>query len=89
LAGARYALVRPEFAAYRPQALMRRRGTLGIGRILVSLGLTDTGGITARVVSGLAAPGRRFAIDVVVGPNAASRAGLENGPGRSRNCSSY
>lgn len=77
LAGARYALVRPEFAAYRPQALMRRRGTLGIGRILVSLGLTDIGGITARVVSGLAAPGRRFAIDVVVGPNAASRAGLE------------
>jgi UDP-2,4-diacetamido-2,4,6-trideoxy-beta-L-altropyranose hydrolase len=77
LAGARYALLRPEFAAYRPQALMRRRTILGIGRILVSLGLTDIGGITARVVSGLTAPGRRFSIDVVVGPNAASRPGLE------------
>jgi UDP-2,4-diacetamido-2,4,6-trideoxy-beta-L-altropyranose hydrolase len=77
LAGARYALLRPEFAAYRPQALLRRRNILSIGRILVSLGLTDIGGITACVVSALAAPGRRFAIDVVVGPNAPSRAGLE------------
>ncbi|HXN88452.1 MAG TPA: UDP-2,4-diacetamido-2,4,6-trideoxy-beta-L-altropyranose hydrolase, partial [Methylocella sp.] len=47
LAGARYALLRPEFAALRDESLVRRAVGGGVKRILVSLGLTDIGGITA------------------------------------------
>lgn len=64
LAGADYALVRPEF----PSTPITRRG----GRVLVSLGLTDVGGITAEVVARLAvAPGWEAA-DVVLGSGAQS-----------------
>ena len=64
LAGAAYALVRPEFLA----TPVTRKG----GRVLVSLGLTDVGGITAEVVARLAtAPGWDSA-DVVLGSGAQS-----------------
>jgi len=64
LAGAAYALVRPEFLS----TSITRKG----GRVLVSLGLTDVGGITAQVVARLAtAPGWETA-DVVLGSGAQS-----------------
>lgn len=68
LAGPAYALVRPEFAAARAAALARRSEPAR--RCLVSLGLTDVGGITGRVAAALADSG--LALDVVVGAGAPS-----------------
>lgn len=75
LLGPRFAPVRPAFAAMRNCALARR--ALEPRRVLVSLGLTDIGGVTGRVVERLR---RRFGeaeLDVVIGAAAASRKGLE------------
>lgn len=77
LAGARYALLRPEFGALREESLARRANGGGVERILVSLGLTDLGGITARVVAALLDQSLRAKINVVIGPNAPSRNALE------------
>lgn len=73
LAGPAYALVRPEFAARREAALARRGEPAR--RLLVSLGLTDVGGVTARVATTLAGTG--LALDVVVGAGAPSLPALE------------
>jgi len=64
LAGSAYALLRPEFTRtpVGPQK----------GRVLVSLGLTDVGGITQYVVARLAALPGWSAIDVVLGSGAES-----------------
>jgi UDP-2,4-diacetamido-2,4,6-trideoxy-beta-L-altropyranose hydrolase len=64
LAGAAYALVRPEFLT----TPITRRG----GRVLVSLGLTDVGGITAEIVARLATATGWEAADVVLGSGAQS-----------------
>jgi UDP-2,4-diacetamido-2,4,6-trideoxy-beta-L-altropyranose hydrolase len=53
LTGPDYALLRPDFAAARAAALTRRKGAFG-HRALVSLGLTDVGGVTAKVARHLA-----------------------------------
>lgn len=68
LAGPAYALVRPEFTGARAAALARRGEPAK--RCLVSLGLTDVGGITGRVAAALA--DRGLALDVVVGGGAPS-----------------
>jgi len=76
LLGPAYAPVRPEFAEQRAEALAHRDGP--VRRILVSLGLTDLGGITGRVLDRLRprlAAG--MAVDVVVGSGAAGLAGLK------------
>ena len=73
LAGPAYALVRPAFAAARATALARRTGPAK--HCLVSLGLTDVGGITGRVAAALAGGG--LALDVVVGAGAPSLGGLQ------------
>jgi UDP-2,4-diacetamido-2,4,6-trideoxy-beta-L-altropyranose hydrolase len=68
LLGPDYALVRPEFAQARSTALNRRKSVFG-HRALISLGLTDVGGTTARVarlLSGL------VPMDVVLGADAPS-----------------
>ncbi|SDN36900.1 UDP-2,4-diacetamido-2,4,6-trideoxy-beta-L-altropyranose hydrolase [Afipia sp. GAS231] len=49
LAGVRYALVREEFSALRPQSLARR-GSGRVERILISFGLTDPDGLCAQTV---------------------------------------
>jgi UDP-2,4-diacetamido-2,4,6-trideoxy-beta-L-altropyranose hydrolase len=64
LAGPAYALVRPEFTRVQPD----RHG----GRVLVSLGLTDVGGITAYVLARLLLVEGWTAIDVVLGSAAES-----------------
>jgi UDP-2,4-diacetamido-2,4,6-trideoxy-beta-L-altropyranose hydrolase len=64
LAGAAYALVRPEFLCTKPD----RHG----GRVLVSLGLTDVGGVTAMVLARLILAEGWTAIDVVLGSGAES-----------------
>lgn len=76
LLGPNHAPVRPAFAALRKAALARRAQAGPVRRILVSLGLTDVGGITGRVVDlmlPLAGPAR---LDVVLGAGAPSLPGL-------------
>lgn len=72
LIGPDYALVRPEFADARPRALSRRARHDPARRALVSLGLTDVGGITARVVDVLLPSLGDVRLDVVVGEGARS-----------------
>jgi UDP-2,4-diacetamido-2,4,6-trideoxy-beta-L-altropyranose hydrolase len=67
LAGPAYALVRPEFGAARWRAMSRRAGHPPVRRALVSLGLTDVGAITARVVEALSAHLGETRLDVVLG----------------------
>jgi UDP-2,4-diacetamido-2,4,6-trideoxy-beta-L-altropyranose hydrolase len=77
LLGPDYALLRPEFAQARSAALNRRKGAFG-HRALVSLGLTDVGGITARVarlLSGL------VPMDVALGAGAPSLEAVRALPG--------
>jgi UDP-2,4-diacetamido-2,4,6-trideoxy-beta-L-altropyranose hydrolase len=49
LLGSRYALLRPEFERERPASLTRRRSGGPVRNILISLGTTDWGGVTAEV----------------------------------------
>ncbi len=72
LAGPAYALVRPEFAAARSRAMSRRAKHARVARGLVALGLTDVGGITARVAQALAPVLAEARLDVVVGAGAQS-----------------
>lgn len=74
LAGPIYAPVRPAFAALRAKALERRGEP--VRRILVSMGLTDVGAITARVVKRLRPLADDALIDVAVGHDAPSLAAL-------------
>lgn len=74
LLGAQYAPLRPEFSALREAAMARRGGALQ--RIMISMGLTDMGGITGQVLQRLRSRLGALAIDVVLGARAPSRAGL-------------
>jgi UDP-2,4-diacetamido-2,4,6-trideoxy-beta-L-altropyranose hydrolase len=74
LLGPHYAPVRPEFAALRDTALAWRGEP--VGRVLVSLGLTDVDGITGRVVDRLRPRIGEAGLDVVLGADAPSLAGL-------------
>lgn len=72
LVGLDHALLRPDFAALRPAALERRREAGRPRTILVSLGLTDVGGITGRVCAALATIPDFARAEVVLGPAAPS-----------------
>jgi UDP-2,4-diacetamido-2,4,6-trideoxy-beta-L-altropyranose hydrolase len=72
LAGATYALLRPEFARERSAALKRRRRDEGVRRILISMGTADPDGITARILHGVLAVVPECAIDVILGSEASS-----------------
>ena len=74
LLGPPYAPVRPEFAALRDTALAWRGEP--VGRVLVSLGLTDLDGITGRVVDRLRPRIGDAGLDVALGADAPSLAGL-------------
>lgn len=76
LLGPSFAPVRPAFAALRAAALARRAERPPVRRILVSLGLTDVGGITGRVVERLLPRVGEAALDVVLGGGAPSLAEL-------------
>ena len=67
LLGPAHAPVRPEFAALRPAALARRTAGTPPRRLLVSLGLGDHGGVTARVLELLLPMTGDLTIDVVMG----------------------
>lgn len=74
--GAHYTFLRQEFAALRETSLTRRATGGAVDRVLVSLGLTDIGGVTARVVTALLSTELNAQIDLVVGPTAQSRIAL-------------
>jgi len=74
LLGPHFAPVRPEFAALRDTALAWRGEP--VGRVLVSLGLTDVDGVTARIVDRLRPRIGEAGLDVVLGAEAPSLAGL-------------
>jgi UDP-2,4-diacetamido-2,4,6-trideoxy-beta-L-altropyranose hydrolase len=74
LLGPQFAPVRPEFAALREPALAWRGEP--VLRILVSLGLTDVGGVTARIVERLRPRVNEVGLDVVLGAAAPSLPGL-------------
>lgn len=72
LLGPGYAPVRPAFAALREAALARRAEKPPVRRVLVSLGLTDIGGVTGRIVGLLRPILGEVALDVVLGGAAPS-----------------
>jgi UDP-2,4-diacetamido-2,4,6-trideoxy-beta-L-altropyranose hydrolase len=72
LIGLDHALLRPDFPALRPTALERRREMGRPQTILVSLGLTDVGGITGRVCAALASIPDFARAEVVLGSVAPS-----------------
>ena len=74
LLGPAFAPVRPEFAALRETALAWRGEP--VQRILVSMGLTDLGGVTARIVERLRLRVGEIGVDVVLGSGAPSLPGL-------------
>jgi UDP-2,4-diacetamido-2,4,6-trideoxy-beta-L-altropyranose hydrolase len=78
LLGPNNAPVRPAFAALRKDALARRAQARPVRRILVSLGLTDVGGITGRVVDLMLPLMGDAALDVVLGAGAPSLPGLRD-----------
>lgn len=77
LAGARFALLRPEFAARR-DASLARRGMAPWRRLLISLGGVDAADTTGRVLAALATA--RLPVDatvvVVLGPHAPALAAV-------------
>lgn len=76
LLGPSFAPVRPEFAALRNTALAWRGEP--VQRILVSMGLTDVGGITARIIERIRPRiTGDIGLDVVLGANAPSLSTLE------------
>ncbi len=72
LLGPNYAPVRPAFPALRDAALARRAERPPVRRILVSLGLTDVGGITSKVVDLLRPIANDVKLDLVLGGGAPS-----------------
>lgn len=72
LLGPSYAPVRPAFHALREAALARRVERPPVRRILVSLGLTDVGGITGRVTDLLRPIVGDVTLDLVLGGGASS-----------------
>jgi len=74
LLGPAYAPVRPEFAQFRERALARRGQP--VRRIMVSMGLTDVGGATSRVVERLRFRAGDLPLDIVLGAEAPSLGGL-------------
>jgi UDP-2,4-diacetamido-2,4,6-trideoxy-beta-L-altropyranose hydrolase len=78
LIGPAYAPVRPEFAALREDALRRRVGPSRVRRLLVSMGLTDVGGVTAQVVNRVLPALDEVELDVVLGAGAPSLPALRD-----------
>lgn len=72
LLGPNHAPVRPAFVALREAALARRAARGPVRRVLVSLGMTDVGGITGRAAALLAPILGDVTLDLVVGGAAPS-----------------
>lgn len=71
LAGPSFALLRPQFAGLRMQALARR-SAYPPRRVLIAMGLTDVGGVTRLSVEAVRHSGLMLSVDVVTGQTAGS-----------------
>lgn len=78
LIGPSFAPVRPEFADMRSLALARRAAGAPLRRLLISLGLTDVGGLTGKIVQRLLPRLGEVAVDIVVGSGAPSLSVLQD-----------
>lgn len=79
IVGSSYALLRPEFAAARPESLMRRTGSApALNRVLVSVGLTDPANVTETVLRGILENGLDLTVDVVLGASAPKLASVQS-----------
>ena len=67
LLGAQFALLRPQFRAERGRALAKRAISAPPRRLLVSLGATDSTGITKLALQAVAEASPALTVDVVVG----------------------
>jgi UDP-2,4-diacetamido-2,4,6-trideoxy-beta-L-altropyranose hydrolase len=65
LTGGGYALLRPEFAHLRPQAL-ERRGSGRLGKILIHMGLGDPANVTGLALDAVTMSGLDAEVDVIV-----------------------
>jgi UDP-2,4-diacetamido-2,4,6-trideoxy-beta-L-altropyranose hydrolase len=78
LLGAGYALLRPEFARARANAMQRRYGRMAVERVLVSLGTTDPDQVTRRVlVEVIGSSGLKLGVDVILGSGTPQSDALE------------
>lgn len=73
LLGAGFALLRPQFRAYRRRALARRGGVGEAQRLLVSFGAADPTGATALALRATALGCPQVSVDVVVGSSSRDR----------------
>ncbi len=67
LLGARFALLRPQFQAKRGRALAKRRNSAPPRRLLISLGATDSTGVTRLALQAAVEASPMLTVDVVVG----------------------
>lgn len=85
LAGANFALLRPEFRSLRKAALRSRHARSG-QNLLIALGATDIGGHTIAAFEAARPHGWDGRIDVVIGAEAPSRAALAAAAARDQRC---
>ncbi len=71
MTGARYALLRPQFAEKREESLGRRKSAVGdIRKVLVMLGAGDKDNVTGLVLEALEGLAGSLDVDVIMGANA-------------------
>lgn len=70
LLGADYALLRPEFAALRDQALARRRSVPPVQRIIIAVGSSDPMNFTAVALDAVVRSGLVVEVDVILSSGA-------------------
>lgn len=70
LLGAKFALLRPEFAEARAPALDSRSHRRGVRRVLVTAGGTDPENVTGKILEAVEACGTAVFVDVVLGNGA-------------------
>lgn len=79
LAGAQFALVDLDYARLRERSLARRQANNGqIRRIVISMGLTDRFGYSAKILQAVAEADLDAAVDIVMGPTAPSLPQVED-----------
>jgi UDP-2,4-diacetamido-2,4,6-trideoxy-beta-L-altropyranose hydrolase len=77
LAGASYALLRPEFARAREEAMRQRGGRMAPGRILMSVGASDPARVTEAALNAVRESGLGVPVDVIVGAADQRREAIE------------
>lgn len=70
LAGSQYALLRREFLDRRAASLAEREPETSIGRVLISLGLGDAGGVSAAALEAVESTNLPLEIDLIIGSGA-------------------